>query len=159
MSSELIKALHEKMQHLERMRGHLAFSQGRVQSWWDVATPFADWSEGQMESLAAFKMRFAELQDHLASAMRLIASIENEDTRTFTYVLNYMEQIEVLDDMRRWRQVRDLRNAATHDYSESDVEKSHHFDDLLQSAPYLFGVLESLRNFVSVHYSGNSQTS
>lgn len=159
MSTALIQALHEKMRHLERMRGHLAFSQGRVQSWWNVAVPFASWTDSQSESLAAFKMRFAELQDHLAAAMRVIANIENEDTRTFTYVINYMEQIEVLEDMRQWQKVRDLRNAATHDYSDSDAEKSRHFDDLLQCAPYLFGVLENLKNFVSVHYSGSNKTS
>lgn len=112
-----------------------------------------------MESLDAFKARFAELQDHLASAMRIIASIENEDTRTFTYVLNYMEQIEVLGDMRKWQEVRDLRNAATHDYSEAGEIKSQNFDDLLQNTAYLFGVLESLKKFVSVHYSGNGMTS
>jgi len=158
VSADMIEALHEKLRHLDKMRGHLTFSQSRVQSWWDCSAPFADWSESQLESLAAFKVRFAELQDHLASAMRMVASIENEDTRTFTYVLNYMEKIEVLDEMRRWQEVCDLRNAATHDYSKSDQAKSQHFDILLQNTSYLFVVLESLKMFVLAHYSESGQT-
>lgn len=157
MSEELVDALHEKVRHLQKMQERLAYSQNEVQCWWDCSASFADWSARQMESLDAFKARFAELQDHLASAMRMIASIENEDTRMFSYVLNYMVQIEVLDDMRQWQKMRDLRNAATHDYSESDEVKSQHFDNLLQSAPYLFGVFESLKNFVLVHYSENGK--
>ncbi len=108
--------------------------------------------------MAAFKMRFAELQDHLAAAMKMIACIENEDVRTFTYVLNYMEQIELLDDMQHWQQVRDLRNAATHDYSEGDDEKSRHFDLLLQSTAYLLDVLKNLNDFVLKHYGQGAGT-
>lgn len=159
MSAELIEALHEKMQQLEKMRGHLAYSQNEVSRWWNPAVSFATWSDRQLESLVAFKARFAEWQDHLASAMRMIAAIENEDTRLFSYVLTYMEQIEILDDMREWQKVRDLRNAATHDYSESDEVKALHFDSLLQSTPYLFKVFENLKSFVKTHYAGSDKVS
>ena len=159
MSAELIDALYEKMRQLDKMRGHLVYSQNEVLRWWNPATSFAIWSDRQLESLVAFKARFAEWQDHLASAMRMIASIENEDTRLFSYVLNYMEQIEILDDMQEWQKVRDLRNAATHDYSESDGVKAQHFDSLLQSTPYLFRVFESLKNFVLTHYAGSGKVS
>lgn len=152
MSVELIESLFEKMRHLEKMRNNLAYSQREVLRWWNSAMPFSDWSDRQSESLVAFKARFAEFQDHLASAMKLIANIEGEDTRMFTYVLNYMVQIEVLGDMRQWQQMRDLRNAATHDYSEADDVKAMHFDSLLQNSMYLFNVFESLKNFVSVNY-------
>ena len=159
MSVELVGALYEKMQQLEKMRGHLVYSQIEVLRWWSPATSFATWSDRELESLVAFKARFAEWQDHLASAMRMIATIENEDTRLFSYVLNYMEQLEILNDMREWQKVRDLRNAATHDYSESDEVKARHFDSLLQSTPYLFRVFENLKNFVSTHYHRNGKVS
>ncbi len=157
MNEELIDALEEKVRHLDKMKNHLSYSLREVQGWWSVGIPFANWSDRQLESLVAFKSRFTELQDHLASAMRLIANIENEDSRMFTYVLNYMEQLEVLDDVRQWQKVRDLRNAATHDYSESDEVKSMHFESLLQSTPYLFSILENLKTFVLTHYSGNEK--
>jgi hypothetical protein len=152
MSLELKAALHEKMRHLEKMRNHLVYSHDEVAEWWSCATPFGAWSERQLASLVAFKSRFAELQDHLASAMRIIAAVENEDTRMFSYVINYMEQIGVLDDMLQWQKVRDLRNAATHDYSEEDETKAQHFERLLQNTPYLLEVFERMKGFVAVHY-------
>lgn len=152
MSLELKAALREKMRHLEKMRNHLVYSRDEVVQWWSCATSFGDWSERQLASLVAFKCRFAELQDHLASAMRLISSIESEDTRMFSYVINYMDQIGVLDNVRQWQKVRDLRNAATHDYSEEDEIKAQHFENLLQNTPFLLDVFERLKEFVSAHY-------
>lgn len=152
MSLELKAALHEKMRHLEKMRNHFVYSHDEVAEWWSCATPFGAWSERQLASLVAFKSRFAELQDHLASAMRIISGIENEDTRMFSYVINYMEQIGVLDDMLQWQKVRDLRNAATHDYSEEDETKAQHFESLLKNTPYLLEVFERMKGFVAAHY-------
>lgn len=113
----MIAALNDKIFHLEKMHGHLVYSRDDVQAFWDCAVPFENWTNAQLVSLVAFKSRFAELQDYLATAMRLIAGIEDEDTRQFTYVLTYMEQLEILPDAKHWQAVRSLRNAATHDYS------------------------------------------
>ena len=152
MSGELIVALREKMRHLDRMQGHLLFSQQEVRTWWQVDAPFEQWSNQQLVSLSALKARFAELQDHLASAMNMIADIENQDTRTFTYVLNYMTKINVLDDMADWQKIRDLRNATTHDYTESDEIKAKHFEQVLQQANFLYAVLQKIKQFIAVTY-------
>lgn len=152
MSGELIAALHEKMRHLEKMRTHLMYSYNKISAWWKVDADFSGWNEEQLESLAAFKGRFAEFQDHLASVMRLIANIEGEDTRQFTYVLNYMVKLYLLEGIQEWREVRDLRNAATHDYSEPEEVKAVHFHRLLQKTHYLNETMEKLLRFVSTAY-------
>jgi len=157
VSGELINALHEKMRLLDKMQANLVYSQRDVRTWWQVDAPFEQWNDQHQVSLVALKARFAELQDHLASTMSLVANIENQDTRVFTYVLNYMTQIGVLDDMRDWQKSRDLRNAATHDYSESDAVKARHFEQLLQQADLLFAVLGKLKQFISLTYPGNSR--
>ena len=157
MNEELLAPLHEKLRHLEKMRRHLLYSQTEVQSWWKVSDPFDEISDPHLTSLTAFKARFAEMQDHLAAAMRLIANIENEDTRLFSYVLNYMEQIEILDNMAAWQKVRHLRNTATHDYSDAEEVKSQHFEELLQSTPYLLSVFDTIKQFVLTHYSGKTK--
>lgn len=154
MNKELLEPLHEKIRHLEKMRRHLMYSQTEVQAWWNSNDPFDAISDQHLTSLTAFKARFAEMQDHLAAAMRLIAVVEDEDTRMFSYVLNYMEQIEILDDMEAWQKVRHLRNATTHDYSEAESVKSQHFEDLLQSTAYLLNVFDTIKQFVLTHYSG-----
>lgn len=152
MSAELIGALRDKLAQLEKMRRNLEYSHDKIMPWWRVDANFDDWSEDQLESLAAFKGRFAEFQDHLASTMKLIANIESRDTRQFTYVLNYMVQLYILESMEEWMAVRDLRNAATHDYSQSEDVKAMHFHRLLQNTHYLFETLDKLLRFSITAY-------
>ncbi len=147
-----LAALREQIMNLERMRLHLDYSRSKIARWWRADTEFDRLDEEKLESLAAFKARFAELQDHLGSAMRLVARIEGEDTDRFTYVLNYMTRLGVLDDMENWQAVRELRNAAAHDYAADDAVKIRHFDQLLQYTPYLFETLDRLKRFVAVAY-------
>ncbi len=156
MSLELIADLRDKLGLLEKMKNNLTYSCNKVSQWWRVDMPFDGWSDDKSESLAALKGRFAELQDHLASAMKLIALIEGEDTTRFTYVLNYMAQLGILDDMDEWLAIRDLRNAAAHDYSATEADKSLHFHRLLQNSDYLFQTLDSLKRFVATAYPINS---
>ena len=153
MSAELIEALREKLAQLRKMRRNLEYSHTKIMPWWRVDANFGDWSEEQLESLAAFKGRFAEFQDHIASAMKLISNIEGKDTQLFTYVLNYMVQLYILDSMEEWMAVRDLRNAATHDYSQSEEVKAIHFHRLLQHVHYLFETLDKMLRFSAAAYS------
>lgn len=67
--------------------------------------------------------------------MRLVARIEGEDTARFTYVINYMTQFGILDDMENWQAVRELRNAAAHDAAADAAAKIRHFEQLLQHTP------------------------
>lgn len=152
MTSELIEALRQQLEYLQNMNRHLSYSHRKVDEWWVADADFDAWNDAQLESLAAFKARFAELQDHLAHAMKLVAQIEGEDTRRFTYVLNYMVQLGVLGSMEKWLKVRDLRNAATHDYSKPSNDKARHFDDLLRHADYLHETLDGLRHFAATAY-------
>lgn len=155
MNDNVIEALRDKLKQLQKMRRHLVYSHEKVAGWWRLDANFDGWSEDQLESLAAFKGRFAEFQDHLASAMKLIANIEGEDARLFTYVLNYMAQLGIISDMNDWLAVRGLRNTATHDYSESEATKAKHFDSLLQHTHYLYETLDSLERFAAQAYSKN----
>jgi uncharacterized protein YutE (UPF0331/DUF86 family) len=156
LSLELIAALRDKLGLLDKMKHNLAYSHGKVTRWWRVDGPFEGWPDENLESLAALKGRFAELQDHLASAMKLIAMIEGEDTTRYTYVLNYMVQLGVLDSMDQWLAIRDLRNAAARDYLATDAEKALHVHRLLQNSDYLFQTLDGLKRFVATAYPINS---
>lgn len=149
---ERIAALAEKLVFLEKMRGHLRYTYDKVTEWWRDDLSLDHLSEDQLLLLAAFKARFAELQDHLSSTMKLIAEVEQEDTRRFTYVVNYMEQLGIVEDMPTWFNVRELRNKATHDYSASDADKTAHFVKLLACVPYLFKTLDALKQFIERSY-------
>lgn len=152
MNPDLVEALREKLDHLELMRQHLEYSLAKVRTWWSAERAFREWDADQLESLAALKARFAELQDHLAAAMRLIATIEEEPIEIFSYVLNYMVQVGVLPNEQVWRELRILRNAAVHDYSSSDREKSLHYQGLLDQAQILLQVHTNLKEFATRVY-------
>ena len=152
MTTDLIAALREKLVYLSKMRRNLEYSHSQIAPWWKVDANFDAWGDERLESLAAFKARFAEMQDHLGSAMKQIALIEQEDTRQFTYVLNYMTQLFILDGMEQWLELRVLRNSATHDYSASEETKALHFHRLFQNVNYLFETHNSLVSFVKRAY-------
>ncbi|MFN3594839.1 MAG: hypothetical protein ACK4TK_09170 [Thiobacillaceae bacterium] len=152
MNPDLVDALREKLDHLELMRQHLEYSLAKVRAWWSAERAFREWNADQLESLAALKARFAELQDHLAAAMRLVATIEEEPTEVFSYVLNYMVQVGVLPNEQVWRELRNLRYAAVHDYSSADHEKSLHYQGLLDQAQILLQVHTNLKGFAARVY-------
>ena len=157
MNNNLIEALRDKLKQLQKMRRNLAYSHDKIVGWWRLDASFDGWNDEQLESLAAFKGRFAEFQDHLASAMKLIANIEGEDTRMFTYVLNYMVQLGIIFYVDEWQSLRSLRNMATHDYSESEETKALHFGGLLGHTHYLYETLERLERFVAMAYPKNNR--
>lgn len=152
MNPHLVDGLREKIGYLERMQAHLEYSHEKIRTWWRVDLNFDEWSPEQLESLTAFRARFAEMQDHLASAMKLIAVIEGRPTEAFTYVLNYMVKLHILDTMEEWQEIRDLRNAATHDYSASGEDKVLHFHRLFQNTHYLIETFTALKRFAFVAY-------
>ena len=152
MNQDLIDALREKINHLDKMQTHLEFSRSKIVDWWRVDQSFDSWSADRLESLAAFKARFAEMQDHLAAAMKLIATIEEQPTEAFTYVLNYMVKLYVLDSVDEWRDIRVLRNAAVHDYSASEEDKALHYHRLLQNTDFLFDVFAAVKKFAATAY-------
>ncbi len=155
MSNDLVFALHEKIVHLIKMRSHLEYSRAKVRQWWRVDKNFDGWDDEQMESLAAFKARFSELQDHLASCMKMVARIEEQDTTVFTHVLNYMVKLYILESIEQWQETRALRNTATHDYSAAEETKALHFQNLLMHTDYLFDAMDALQRFVADFYPHN----
>ncbi|MCX7673376.1 MAG: hypothetical protein N2Z63_07250 [Thiobacillaceae bacterium] len=130
----------------------LDYSRGKIRAWWHQDSEVDQLDEDRLESLAAFKARCAELQDHLGGAMRLVARIEDEDITRFTDVLDDMTRLGVSDDMENGQAVRELRNAAAHDYAAANAEKVRHFEQLLHYTPYQCETLERLRHFVETAY-------
>lgn len=149
---ERFLALGEKRVQLAKMAAHLRFSYDKVAAWLRPDAVFDTFDETQLEALAAFKARFAELQDHLGSAMKLIAEVEEEDTRRFTYVVNYMEQIGIVASLDGWMDARERRNRATHDYASSDAEKLQRFIELHAATPELLKTHAALAAFVERNY-------
>lgn len=136
--------LQAKLAHLARMREYLAYSLGQIERIltapdWRMLTP------DQHESLAAFRVRFSEFQEHLGKAMRAVAIEEEQDIERFGTVLAFMERLGVLDSAEHWKLIRELRNAVNHEYEEDSARLREFFCLLAHETTTLFSYFGRLR--------------
>lgn len=135
--SENVQLIWKKIEHLRRMRNYLDYSLGQTL----LLMPISDWHQltpEHHETLAAFRVRFSEFQEHLGKVMRAIAREEEQSTEPFSFVLLYMEKLGILDTVDRWKMIRELRNAVNHEYEENEQRLSEFFLALTQAAPELY---------------------
>lgn len=149
--TEHLVLIQTKLRHLSRMREYLAYSLSQVAS----LLPLEDWAQltpDQHESLAAFRVRFSEFQEHLGKAMRAVAIEEEQDVDRFGSVLAFMERLHVLDTAEQWKSMRDLRNAINHEYEDDSSRLGEFFRLLIAQTPALLGYFDRLRNYCATTY-------
>jgi hypothetical protein len=149
--TENLRLVARQLAHLQRMGEYLAHSIGRC----NAILPVSDWkslSFEEHESLAAFRVRFSEFQEHLGKAMRAVANEEEVEVERFGSVLALMEKIDVLESAERWKIIREIRNAISHEYEEDSVRLSEFFTEMLKAAPELFATHQKLVAFCQKSY-------
>ena len=75
-----------KLRHLRRMREYLAHSHGNLLVHGIVGKPVNSLTLQESETLAAFRMRFSEFQEHLGKLLRAIAQEEEVEITGFSDV-------------------------------------------------------------------------
>jgi len=153
--SEHIHLIIKKLEHLARMREYLRYSISQV----TALLPIENWQAlepEQHETLAAFRVRFSEYQEHMGKTMKAIAVEEEKPTEPFTAVLNYMEKLGCIESVDRWKIIRELRNAVNHEYEE-DLHVLHEFfEQMIQVSPELLLWHDQLSRFCQATYSPKS---
>ena len=143
--TEQLQLIQIKLRHLARMREYLGFSLTQVEQ----VLPVQDWkalTPDQHESLAAFRVRFSEFQEHLGKTMRAVAIEEEQDVERFGAVLAFMERLKVLDSADHWKLIRELRNAVNHEYEDDTSRLAEFFDLLSKETPTLLGYFSRLQD-------------
>lgn len=149
--TEHLRLIARQLAHLQRMREYLAYSTQRVQR----ILPITNWqalSLEQHETLAAFRVRFSEFQEHLGKTMRAVAIEEEVEVERFGSVLAFMEKLGVLDSTERWKLIRELRNAVNHDYEEDADRLTQFFTEIVKATPELFECHQRLLDFCAHAY-------
>lgn len=154
--TDMIDALRRKLVRLGKMSAHLDYTWRKLSTGFPIST-LGGLEPDALEVLAALKGRFAELQDHLASAMRLVARIEEVNTEAFTYVVNYMEKIGVISSAEAWNEARAIRNDASHEYADDPGEQAEFFNQVHEKTPFLFDTLAALQDFCRRTYPEEAQ--
>ena len=141
----------KKLEHLVRMRGYLSYSLKQT----CLLVPIRNWSvltPENHETLAAFRVRFSEFQEHLGKAMRAIAIEEEQKTEPYTAMLLYMEKLRIIESADKWKEIRELRNAVNHEYEENAAKLTEFFMELTQATPILFTWHDNLVKFCRDNY-------
>ena len=146
-----VQLIWKKIEHLRRMRNYLDYSLEQTL----LLMPISDWHQlkpAHHETLAAFRVRFSEFQEHLGKIMRAIAREEEQSTEPFSFVLLYMEKLGILDTVEHWKMIRELRNAVNHDYEENEQRLSEFFMALTKAAPELYAWFNCIIEFCESSY-------
>ena len=103
-------------------------------------------SEQQIDSIDAFRVRFADLQDCIGNKLfKGILLLEEEQPTSTLDTLHKMEKRQILPDVELWREIRHARNAFAHDYPESDQEKADTLNYAFDLAPELEKILNNVQ--------------
>lgn len=146
-----LQLIATKLGQLARMRGHLKYSAARVRAFLK-AKQLPLLTPQEHESLAAFRVRFSEFQEHLGKAMRAIAIEEEADVDRFGSVLAFMERLQIIDNVEHWKLIRELRNAVNHEYEDNPATLSRFIEQMLVETAALFDWHQRLQTFCTVTY-------
>ncbi|HWP00555.1 MAG TPA: hypothetical protein VNL74_08025 [Methylococcus sp.] len=105
-----------------------------------------------LESLDAFRVRYAQLQDMLANKLfRGLLRLEEESAGSMLDVLNAMEKRGIIRAFETWKTMRELRNTFMHDYPGEGPLRAEALTRAHAMAPELLDVLARLRDRATGH--------
>ncbi len=106
-------------------------------------------NEELFEKLDAFRVRFATLQDCLGNKLfRNLLRSEDEQILNMADTLSRMEKRGILASADEWRKMREIRNAFSHDYRESEGERAAALNAAWNCAPQLIDITRNLHSYL-----------
>lgn len=103
-------------------------------------------NDSQLEAWDSFASRFARTSDIFLSKY-IRAYILKDDPAFdggFRDQLNRAEKLGLIDDTIVWMEIRELRNATVHEYSDQDLEKI--FEKFRKYSPLLIGLPKKINH-------------
>ena len=138
-----------KLRHMRRMREYLAYLHGKLLSLSITTKPLSTLSPEESETLAAFRMRFSEYQEHLGKLLRAIAQEEEVEITGFSDVLAFAEKAEILTNADDWKKARDVRNLINHEYEENERILAPLIAEMANCVPALFAIHDQASAYCS----------
>lgn len=108
----------QRLRDLDKMRRYLDYSTQRMRQGDIAAREPGLLNDAEAEILAAFRVRFAEYQEHLGKLLKAIALEEGVALVGMADVLAFAEKAHIIDSAEDWKEPRDVRNAIAHEYEE-----------------------------------------
>ena len=111
---------------------------------------YLDLDEDEIEHIDQFLFRFAKLQD--AMGQKLFKNIllflgEEIEGKPFIDILNLMEKLNLIENARVWRELRNDRNELAHNYEDEPELMSASINRLYEKKDLLIGIYENIKRF------------
>ena len=103
-------------------------------------------NDAELEAWDSFASRFARTSDIFLSKY-IKAQVLNDDPAFdggFVDQLNRAEKLGLIDNVTQWMEIRELRNATVHEYSDQDLEKI--FEKFRKLSPLLFALPQKINH-------------
>ena len=139
---KLKNSIDEALIHLKR----LFFAEEKIKIFFPLTENFvSDIKDEQVEHIDQFIYRFMKLQDCIG--LRLFPSLlenlqEDFKNRPFIDLLNRLEQLEIIDSVNLWQELRELRNNIAHEYPDNTDENTAALNELFWRIAELYAVFE-----------------
>jgi len=100
-----------------------------------------------IDKLDSIAYRIIKFQDSLGRAIKLFFSIaeENTDVLTMIDLINLAEKLGFDIDVKLWRELRELRNNLTHEYTENFEKIAYALNRLKELLPRFEKILDEVK--------------
>lgn len=106
--------------------------------------------ENLFEMLDAFRVRYAGLQHCLGNKLfRNVLRSEDEESVNMADTLSRMEKREIIVSVNHWRNLRQIRNAFSHDYPEAEKERAEALNLAWDTAPQLIQIMGNIQHYMA----------
>lgn len=106
----------------------------------------------KVKCLDAFLFRFSKIQDLMAEKLfPLFLEYLNDYQRQmpFIEVLLKLEKLNILENITIWQELRTLRNAISHEYSENKQELIMALNTIYQKHFQLIKIFQTIQNYIN----------
>jgi uncharacterized protein with HEPN domain len=81
---------------------------------------------------------------------KTIVALSLEEIKTMIDRLNFMEKINVIENVKAFKEIRRLRNTIAHEYVVEDLNEL--FKDVLEYSNVLFETVDKVENYIKTKY-------
>lgn len=155
--TKLIKLFHQNFGEAYRSAKLLMSSFERMKHLIPLSvSSIKDLNPENLDMIDAFRVRFCDLQDSLGNKVfRSLLLLEEEQIGTGIDVINKMEKRGILESFDSFKKVRNIRNAFSHDYPDSDEAKIELLNDAYQNTRILIKILNNVIDYTTEKLQGS----
>lgn len=129
------------------------FAASKIQHYFPISEEIIlSFSEDDISFIDQFVYRFTKLQDSIGNKLfKNLLLFLDEDVLNISAIdiFHRLEQLNIISDYDKWKELRILRNEIAHDYVEDDAETAARLNALLQKKKLLEKYLSDIITFLN----------